>query len=368
MRVFVGEPGAEHKGTMASASQAAAAGGVTTIVTMPNTDPVIDDVALVGYVRELARASAQVNVKPMAALTVGTAGGAMTELGLLHDAGAVAFTDGDRSIANAQVMRRALSYASARDLLICHYPEDADLARDGVMNEGEVAMRLGLPGIPSQGETIIVERDLRLLELTGARYHAALISTGDAIDAIRRAKQKGLRVTAAVAPHHFALNENEVVPYRTFAKTRPPLRSEGDRQAVVQGLVDGTIDVICSSHQPEDPESKRQPFAQAAFGVVGLETLLPIALELYHNGALQLPDLLAKMTSAPADILGLRSGRLTLGAPADLVIFDADKPWIVDAERLHSKSKNTAFDGRPTQGRVWRTVVAGRTIWKSGED
>ncbi len=367
MRVFVGEPGAEHKGTMASASQAAAAGGVTTIITMPNTEPAIDDVALVGYVRELARASADIRVRPMAALTKGLHGNAMSEMGLLREAGAVAFTDGDKSIANSLVMRRILSYASAHDLLICPFPDNHELSGDGVMNEGEIAMRLGLPGIPTQSETIMIERDIRLLELAGARYHAALISTKDAIDAIRSAKTKGLAVTAAAAPHNFALNETSVIPYRTFAKTKPPLRSEDDRQAVVDAIADGTIDVICSSHQPEDPESKRQPFVQAEFGVIGLETLLAISLELYHNGALSLPALLGKLTSAPAKLLALPFGRLDAGRAADMVIFDPDKPWVIDALKLQSKSKNTPFDGHPTQGRVWRTIVAGRTIFENSE-
>ncbi len=365
MRVFVPEPGAEHKGTMASASLGAAAGGVTTIVTQPNTEPPLDEVALVGYVRELARASAKVRVRSMAALTVGLEGKAMAELGLLSAAGAVAFTDGNRSVMNAGVMRRIMSYASAHDLLICHFPEDRGLAAGGAMTEGEIAMRLGLAGMPTQAETIMVERDLRLLELTDARYHAALVSTKAAIEAIRRAKARGLRVTAAAAAHNFALNETSVIPYRTFAKTRPPLRNEQDRQAVVAALADGTIDAICSSDQPEDPESKRQPFAQAKFGVIGLETLLPISLELYHNGHLGLSDLLHRLSTAPAKLLGLDGGQLAIGAPADLVIFDPDKPWVIDAERLHTKSKNTPYDGKPTQGRVWRTIVGGDTIFEN---
>jgi len=367
MRVFVGEPGAEHKGTMASTSQSAAAGGITTIVTMPNTDPVIDEVALVGYVRELARASADIRVHPMAALTKGLKGSAMSEMGMLREAGAVAFSDGDNAIADSMVMRRILSYARAHDLLVCPFPEDRALAAEGVMNEGEIAMRLGLAGVPTQAETIMIERDLRLLELTNARYHAALVSTKDAIDAIRRARARGLKVTAAAAPYNFALNDMSVVPYRTFAKTKPPLRSEADREALVQALADGTIDVICSSDQPEDPESKRQPFAQAEFGVIGLETLLPISLELYHNGALSLSDTLAKLTVAPARLLNLPSGTLSPGEAADLVLFDPARPWVIDALKLLSKSKNTPFDGKPTQGKVLRTVVAGRTIFEAKE-
>jgi dihydroorotase len=288
-------------------------------------------------------------------------------MGMLRNAGAVAFTDGDNPITDSMVMRRILSYARAHDLLVCPFPEDRALAADGVMNDGEIAMRLGLAGMPTQAETIMIERDMRLLELTGARYHAALVSTKDAIDAIRRAKAQGLKVTAAAAPYNFSLNDMSVVPYRTFAKTKPPLRSEADREALVLALADGTIDVICSSDQPEDPESKRQPFAQAEFGAIGLETLLPISLELYHNGALSLSDTLAKLTVAPAKLLNLPTGTLSPGQAADLVLFDPAKPWVIDALELLSKSKNTPFDGKPTQGKVLRTVVAGRTIFEAKE-
>jgi len=363
MRVFVGEPGAEHKETLASASLAAAAGGVTCIIVQPNTDPVLDDVALVEYIKRQARDKAVVRIHPMAAITKGLCGEKMAELGLMAQADAVAFTDADRAVADAQVMRRVLSYASAFNLLICHYPEEPTLARNGVMNAGEVAMRLGLPGIPTQAETIMVERDLRLVEMTGGRYHAACLSTAQAIEALAVGKARGLPVSAAAAVHSFALNETAVGEYRTFAKTAPPLRDEADRQAVVAGLAGGIIDVICSCHDPQDVESKRLPFELAATGIIGLETMLPLALELYHNGAIGLSDLLAKMTWRPAQLLGLRGGKLSPDAPADLLIFDPDKPWRIDEDNFHSKAKNTPYHGRPVQGRPWRTVVGGRVVY-----
>lgn len=366
MRVFIGEPGAEHKETLRSASEAAAAGGVTCIVMQPSTDPVIDEVPLVEYVKRQARDKAAVRIHPMAAITKGLQGKQMTELGLLAEADAVAFTDAHHAVADAQMMRRVLSYASAFELLICQYPEEPSLRGDGVMNEGEVAMRLGLSGIPTQAETIMIERDLRLVELTGGRYHVAAISTADAVDAVRRAKAMGLRVTAAAAPYNFGLNETSVGEYRTFAKTAPPLRAEADRAAIEAAIADNSIDVICSCHEPQDPESKRLPFEQAATGVIGLETLLPVSLELYHNGHLGLSELLAKMTCNPADLLGLHYGRLKPGAPADLLIFDPELPWRIDEDLFRSKSKNSPFTERPVQGRPWRTVVGGVSVFDAG--
>jgi dihydroorotase len=305
----------------------------------------------------------QVKVFCYGALTRGLQGKELTEIGLLLDAGALAFTDGQIATADALVMRRALSYARAFDALIVQHPEEPRLAANGVMNEGEIASRLGLAGIPPEAEAIMVERDLRLTELTGGRYHAAHLSTATAIDAIRTAKTQGLNVTCDTAAHYFALNETALGSYRTFAKVSPPLRSEADRQAVVQGLADGTIDAIASDHAPHDQESKRLPFANAAFGVVGLETLLPLTLELYHNGHLSLLDALERVTAAPARILGLPSGRLARGAPADMVLFDPGLPWQISETALHSISKNTAFDGRPVQGRVKRTIVDGRSVY-----
>jgi dihydroorotase len=266
-------------------------------------------------------------------------------------------------VASALVMRRVLSYACAFGLLVCQFPREPSLAGEGAMNEGEVATRLGLTGVPGLAETMVVERDLRLVEMTGGRYHVAAVSTADTVAAVAVGKARGLPVTAAALPQNFALNENAVGDYRTFAKTDPPLRREEDRQAVVRGIADGTIDVLCSGHDPQDPESKRLPFEQAAAGVVGLEALLPLALEIYHNGHLGLPALLAKMTCNPARLLGLEAGRLKPGAPADLLLFEPDQPWRMDVDRFRSKSKNAPYDGRPVQGRAWRTVVGGRQVY-----
>lgn len=368
MRVFTGEPGNEHRETLESASEAAAAGGVTTVICMPNTDPVIDDVALVDFLKRRARDTAIVNVYPMAALTKGLEGRQMTEIALLAEAGAVAFTDGVRSVMNSQVMRRALSYARDFDALVVQHLEDPALAGSGVMNEGEVATRLGLPGIPTQAETIVLDRDIRLVELTGARYHAAQISCRDSLDVIRAAKERGLPVTCGVSINNLTLNENDIGPYRTFFKVSPPLRSEDDRLAMVEGLADGTIDVIVSGHDPQDVETKRHPFAEAAYGAVGLETMLPAALDLVHNDRVTLHRLLDAMTAAPAGILGLEAGRLAVGAPADLIVLDTGMPWILDIGRLRSKSKNTPFEDKRMQGRVLRTMVAGRTVYELDRD
>lgn len=364
MRAFLGEPGYEHKETLATAGAAAAAGGITTLIAQPQTQPIVDEPAVVGYIARSARETGTVRVYTMAAITEGLRGQEMTELGLLAAAGAVAFTDGVQAVADAQVMRRALSYASTWDLLIVQHAEDPALARGGVMNESELATRLGLGGIPNAAEVTMVERDLRLAELTGGRYHAACISTAEAADAIRRAKTRGLQVSCGAAVHHFALNELEIGEYRTFAKTTPPLRSEEDRVAIVEALADGTIDVIVSDHSPQDQESKRLPFAAAEPGIAGLQTLLPLSLELVHRGHLSLIDMLAKLTRNPAQLLGLSSGVLEVGRKADLVLFDPDIPWRLSESDLVSKSKNTPFDGRPVQGRVLRTVVAGDTVFE----
>ena len=368
MRVFIGEPGAEHKETLATASAAAAVGGVTTMAMMPETNPVIDDAALVEFVARQARETAVVSILPTAAITKGLGGSQMTEMGLLQSAGAVALTDGSRAVADALVMRRVLSYASSFDMLIMQHAAEPSLTKNGCMNEGEVATRLGLPGIPSAAEAIIVERDIKLVELTGARYHISSISTAAALEAVRAAKARDLPVTCGVSPVHFALNENSIGSYRTFAKLSPPLRNEDDRRAVVEALIDGTIDVIASSHLPQDQESKRRPFAQAEDGAVGLETLLPVGLELVHNGHLTVSEFIGKVVSKPAELLGLRRGSLRAGTPADLVVFDPDVPWVVDADSFRSKSKNTPFEDRPVQGRAVMTVVGGNIVHRLNGD
>ena len=363
MRVQLREPGDEHQETLASGGEAAAAGGVTTMVALPNTEPVIDEPALVESIARRARETSRVRIFTYAAVTRDLAGKQMTEIGLLSAAGAVGFTDGLHAVTDAQVLRRALSYARSFNRPIIQHPEDPDLARNGAMNEGEIATRLGLPGIPGAAEVIQVERDLRLAQLTGGRLHIAHVSTRMAINAIRRAKDRGGRITCDTAPPYFALNEVAVGEYRTFAKLSPPLRSEDDRLAVIEGLKDGTIDAIASDHAPHDQENKRLPFAAAAAGAIGLETLLTITLDLVHNQHLTLPHALAKMTVAPAAILNLAAGRLVKGGAADLFLFDPERPWKIAEKDFRSKSKNSPFDGRPVQGRVLRTWVSGRTVF-----
>ena len=364
MRVQLREPGEEHKETLRSAGEAAVAGGVTSMVCLPNTDPVIDDVATVEFVARRARKIGLAKVYPYAAATKNLEGKELSEMGMLAEAGALAFTDGTKAIRNALVLRRALAYAANFRLLIVQHPEEPSLAEGGVMNEGELATRMGLSGITPAAEAIMLERDMRLVAMTGGRYHAAHVSTAEGVEIIRRAKAAGLAVTCDTAPPYFALNELAVGDYRTFAKLSPPLRSEADRQAVVTGLVDGTIDAVASDHAPQDQDSKRQPFAQAEFGGVGLETLLAVTLELFHNGHLSLIEALGLITHAPAEILGLPAGRLKVGHAADLVLFDPVQAWQVKPELFKSKSKNSPFDERPVQGVVTRTVVDGRTVFK----
>jgi len=363
MRVTTGEPGNEHLETLASACQAAAAGGVTTIVCLPNTDPVVDDVALLEFVERRAAEVGLISVHSYAAATKRTRGEEMSEIGLLHEAGALGFTDGPKAIASAMVMRRLLSYSTVFGTLVIQHPEIPELVGEGVMSEGETATRLGLAGIPAAAEVMMIERDLRLLALSGGRYHASRVTTSAAIEVIARAKADGLAVTCDTAPHYFALNEGAVTDYRTFAKVSPPLRSEADRRSVLAGLANGTIDAIVSDHIPRDQDSKRLPFNQAADGVVGLETLLLVTLENVHNGTLTMLQAIRALSLRPAEILGLPGGRLTKGAPADLVIFDPDIASVINAEKFHSKCKNSPFDGKPVQGRVLKTVRGGRIVY-----
>ena len=351
-------------GDLAATVEAAVSGGVTSMVCLPTPELVIDDMSEVEFVARRARKLGLAKVYPYGAVTKGLEGKELAEMGLLAEAGAVAFTDGERAVADAQTMRRAMSYASTFGLMIVQHPEEPSLAADGVMNAGETATRLGLFGIPKEAEVIMVERDLRLASLTGGRLHIAHVSTAETVDTLRRAKADGLNVTCDTAPPYFALNETAIGDYRTFAKLSPPLRAEQDRQAVVEGLADGTIDAIASDHTPRDEESKRLPFAQAAPGGIGLNTLLAVSLELYHNGHLSLLEVLKLVTSAPAGLMGLPAGSLKEGAPADLVLFDPDEGWKVDADKLVGKAQNSPFDGRPVQGRVLRTVIDGRPVFE----
>src|SRR6516225_10092450 len=364
MRAFVGEPGASHRETFASASQAAATGGITTIICQPSTSPVIDNSTTVDFVLRRARDTAIVNIHPMAALTKGLRGEEMTEFGLLKAAGAVAFTDGAKSVTNAQVMRRALTYARDFDALIVHFTEDPHLVGEGVMNEGEFAARLGLAGVPKAAETIMLERDVRLVALAQGRYHAASVTCADSVEVLRRAKDQGLAVTAAASINHVTLNEIDVGSYRTFCKLAPPLRAEDDRRALVEALGAGLIDTIVSDHDPQDVETKRLPFTEAAPGAIGIETMLAASLRLVHSGDITLPALLRAMSTRPAELLGLPGGTLRPGSPADVVVFDPDAPWVLDRAELKSKCKNTPFDEARLSGRVTRTIVAGRTVYE----
>jgi dihydroorotase len=365
MRAVIGEPGAEHRETFATASLAAAHGGVTTIICTPETTPPIDDPAVVDFVLRRARDTAIVRVHPMAALTKGLAGNEMSEIGLLQEAGAIAFTDGARSVANARVFRQILTYARDFGALAFHHTQDPDLVDKGVMNEGETASRLGLPGIPAAAEAMMLERDIRLVALTGARYHAAIVTCRESLDILRRAKEAGLPVTASTSINHLTLNENDIGAFRTFCKLSPPLRAEDDRLALAQAVSEGLVDAIVSDHNPQDVETKRQPFAECADGAIGLETMLSAGLRLVHGGLLGVLELLGAMSTTPSRILGLPGGGLAPGSPADLVLIDPDLPFVLDPSDLHSRCKNTPFDGARLQGRAIRTIVDGRTVYEA---
>ncbi len=364
MRVTIGEPGAEHKETFKSAGRAAASGGVTTMVMMPHTTPVLDDQSLIDFViRRGVDRSGGVHILPAAALTKHLDGELMTEIGLMAEAGAAYFTNGDKPITSSRVLRRALSYASAFDALIAHRSEDPFLADGGVMHEGELAARLGLPGIPAAAESIMAERDLTLAEITGGKLLLDMLSAARTLPALKRAKERGVKAYASVNVHHLVLNEQDVDGYRSFAKLSPPLRSEDDRRALVQAVSDGLIDVIVSGHDPQQAEDKRLPFEEAAFGAVGLETLLPAALTLAHNGDVSLNTLFRTLTLRPAELMKLPQGRLAKGAPADIIVIDTGTPFRLDSDKLKSKSNNSPFDEKLLQGAVKRTFISGKAIF-----
>ncbi len=364
MRVFVGEPGYEYKENFRTLSSAALSGGVTSVVSMPNTSPVIDNVSMVDFLKRRGRDKSKINIFPAASLTKNTDGKQMTEFGLLKRKGIVAFTDGNKTVQNPQIMSRIMNFAAQSGSLIMQHAEDNILSKDGLINEGEISTRLGLKGIPYLAEKIIVERDLSLLEEYICRYHISQISSGKTISVIKKAKDEGKIFTTGVSINNLSLNENDIGDFRTFLKLSPPLRTENDRKILVQALNDGLIDVIVSDHKPEDEESKRLTFAQAATGATGVETLLSLALDLYHNKSIKLEKLLASITSNPSKILGIDKGTLEKGRNADICIFDLNKPWVVNKENLKSKSKNTAIEYRKLQGQVSKTFIKGELAYQ----
>ncbi|MBB5073080.1 dihydroorotase [Bartonella callosciuri] len=363
-RVFVGEPGNECCETIASASQSAAAGGITSFLIMPDTNPVIDNVALVKFIVRTAQEMSSVNIYPVAAITQGFNGQEITELGLLKDAGVVAFSEGKKTLQSSSVMRRAMTYARDFDIPLIHETQDKDLTGKGVMNEGLRASWLGLSGIPREAEVIPLERDLRLAALTQTRYHAAQISTALSVDALRLGKQRHSKISAGVSINHLSLNENDIGEYHTFFRFMPPLRAEEDRVAMVEAIKDGTVDIIVSSHDPQSIDTKHLPFNDAAAGAIGMETLLSAALRLYHNETISLLRLTELLSTAPAKLFGLNAGTLKKGAPADLILVDLEEPWIVSKEKLYSRSKNTPFEKARFEGRVVQTFVKGQSIFK----
>ncbi len=363
MRAALGEPGFEYRETIASAAAAAAAGGITTLAALPDSAPAIDDPALVRLLRARGEETGSLTILPYGAVTRGCRGEELAEIGLLGEAGAVAFTDGQRAVGDARTMRRALSYARGFGFRIVQHPEEPALAAGGAATEGELATRLGLPGIPAAAEEILVARDISLARLTGGAVHFAHVSTARALGLIRQAKDEGLSVTCDTAPPYFDLNETAIGDFRTYAKLSPPLRPDSDRLAVVAALRDGTIDAIASDHQPRDADDKRFPFAQASAGGAGLATLLGVTLAQVHGGSLKLADAVALLTSRPAALLGSAAGRLTKGAPADLCLLDLERAWRVEAGALPGKARNTPFDGRALEGRVVGTWKAGRRVF-----
>lgn len=367
MRVEIGEPGYEYRETVSSAARAASAGGITTLAVLPTCKPAIDNPALVRMLRTRGEETGAITILPYGALTKGCEGKELAEIGLLHEAGAVAFTDGAHALDPARLMRLALSYASGFGAMIVQHPEEPSLAGSGCATAGALATRLGLPGIPAAAEAIMIARDMRLAELTGGRLHFAHVSTGEGVALIRQAKERGLNVTCDTAPPYFDLNENTIGDFRTYAKFSPPLRSEEDRLAVCAALADGTIDAIGSDHLPRDADDKRLPFAQAATGGTGLVTLLGVTLARVHDGTLTLPQALSLLTHRPAQLLGAECGTLAVGAAADLCLFDPEQSWLVEAGKLPGRAQNTPFDGRPLEGRVLGTWKAGRRVYEAGQ-
>lgn len=367
-RVHIGEPGEEHRETIASASKAAASGGITTILTQPDTNPVVDDVALVEHIRRTAREDAAIHVIPAGAITKGFDGKTLTEMGAMSAAGATSFSEGRNTIANAQTMRRALTYARDFDALIAVETQDAALSGNGVMNEGLFASWLGLPGAPREAELIPLERDFALAKLTGGKYHAAKISTALSCEAAKRVKQNADNITIGASINHLSLNENDIGQYRTYFRLNPPLRAEDDRLAMIKALNDGTIDVLSSSHDPQDADNKRRPFAEAISGAIGLETLLSAALRLHHSNDVSLLRLVEVLSTAPARIFGLPGGTLKPDASADFIIVDLDRPWLVEEAGIVSKCKNTCFENARMQGRAIKTFVKGQMIYNVDAD
>ena len=363
MRVFVGEPGYEYKENFRTLSNAALAGGVTSVVTMPNTDPIIDNVSIVDFLKRRGRDKSRINIFPCASLTKNIEGNNMTEFGLLQSKGIIAFTDGIKTIQNPRLMSRIMNSAKDIGCLIMQHAEDYELAKNGMINSGIIASKLGLSGIPEIAERILIERDLTLLEKVKCRYHNSQLSSQKSIEVIKHRKEI-VKFTSGVSINNLSLNENDIGDFRTFLKLSPPLRCEEDRIALVEGLKDGLIDVIVSDHKPEDEESKRLTFSQAATGASGIETLLSLSLELYHNGSLKLETLIKALTSNPAKILKIDKGNLSIGNDADFCVVDISKPWIVKKEKLVSKSKNTSIEDKKLQGKVTNTFVKGKELFK----
>ncbi len=363
MRVFVGEPGYEYKENFKTLSIAALSGGVTSVVTMPNTDPVIDNVSIVDFLKRRGRDKSKINIYPTASLTKNTEGTNMTEFGLLQNKGIIAFTDGTKTIQNTRIMTRIMNSASDLDSLIMQHAEDYELAKNGMINDGIISTKLGLQGIPEIAELVIIERDLTLLESIMCRYHISQISSAKSVNIIKKRKEK-IKFTCGVSINNLSLNENDIGDFRTFLKLSPPLRTEDDRIGLVKGLSDGTIDVIVSDHKPEDEEQKRLTFAQAQTGASGIETLLSLSLELFHNGSIKLETIIQSLTSNPAKILKIDKGNLSIGNDADFCIVDLNKPWIIKQENLYSKSKNTPIENKKLQGKVTNTFVKGEELFK----